>query len=134
MSEPTANPDLDPASPLILLVDDEFDVISVYTMLFEVNGFRVRSARNGRDALAAAALELPDIVVSDFMMPFMDGAQLCRAWRAAPQWRQIPFILSSAGIMPKDLDIAYDSFFKKPLHIDQLIAEIRRLLAARGAR
>jgi CheY-like chemotaxis protein len=130
MSDPRQAQGSKPDESLVLLVDDEFDVLAVYTMLFEVNGFRVQTASNGLEALAAAALERPAIVVSDFMMPVMDGAQLCREWRASPALRSIPFILSSAGIMPREHAIAYDSFFKKPVHIDKLIGEIRRLLAA----
>ncbi|SFV15167.1 response regulator [Pseudoduganella namucuonensis] len=115
---------------LVLVVDDEFDVLSIYTMLLEYHGFRVRTAGNGREALAAAALERPDIVVSDFMMPVMDGGELCLEWRATPGLRGIPFILCSAGIMRKDLEIPYDSFFKKPVFMQQLVDEIKRLLAA----
>lgn len=118
------------AGPLILLVDDEFDVLSAYTMLFEYHGFRVRTANNGAEALAAAALEAPDIVLSDFMMPVMNGARLCAAWRADPALAAIPFILTSAGLL-KDTGLPCDSFFKKPVRFEVLLEEIRRLLALR---
>jgi CheY-like chemotaxis protein len=121
--------DAAPQAKLVLVVDDEFDVLSVYTMLLEYNGFRVRTAGNGREALEEAAVERPDIVVSDFMMPIMDGGELCRAWRASADLGRIPFILSSAGILRHDLDIPYDSVFRKPVHMQLLVEEIRRLLA-----
>ncbi len=121
---------LDPGGKLILVVDDEFDLLSVYTMLFEHVGFRVRTAANGRAALEAAALEPPDIVVSDFMMPVMDGGELCRQWRASPRLRAIPFILCSAGILRNAGEYECDSFFNKPVDLQQMMREIRRLLAA----
>lgn len=119
----------EPQGKLILLVDDEFDLIWSYTALFELAGFRVHSVVNGQEALVAAAIEPPDIVLSDYMMPVMDGAQLCLAWRADPALRGIPFILSSAGSLRTDITLPYDSFFKKPIHFEPLLAEVRRLLS-----
>ncbi|TFW21219.1 response regulator [Duganella callida] len=126
MSSPPAST----AGPLILLVDDEFDVLSAYSMLFEYHGYRVQTANNGAEALAAAAGERPDIVLSDLMMPVMDGGRLCLAWRADPALCPIPFILTSAGAL-KEPPLPYDSFFKKPVRFDVLLAEIVRLLALR---
>ncbi|MBV7535874.1 response regulator [Duganella sp. sic0402] len=124
--------DSHPDGKIILVVDDEFDVLSAYTMLFEFRGFRVRTASNGAEALAAARRELPDIVVSDYMMPVMNGADLCVAWRDDPSLRAIPFILASAGILPRDLLPPYDIFFRKPVPFDTLLATIQQLLARRG--
>lgn len=115
-------------STLILVVDDEFDLLWTYTMLFQHHGFRVRTATNGREALSAAMREKPDIVFSDLMMPVMSGADFCREWRAHPQLCEIPFILSSAGSMNTDIQIPFDAFFKKPVQFEVLLAEIRRLL------
>jgi CheY-like chemotaxis protein len=126
--------DANPDGKLVLVVDDEFDVLSAYTMLFEYRGFRVRTAGNGAEALALAARETPDIVLSDMMMPVMDGAELCMRWRADPALRDIPFILASAGILRPDLAVPYDTFFKKPIRFDVLLEEINKLIAARGQR
>lgn len=131
MSDFPAHPDAHPDGKLILVVDDEFDVLSAYTMLFEYRGYRVRTAGNGEEALAMAALERPDIVISDYMMPVMDGAQLCLLWRADPDLRHIPFILASAGLLRRDEVLPYDTFFRKPVPFEALVAEIARLIAAR---
>ena len=131
MSDFPATPDAHPDGKLILVVDDEFDVLSAYTMLFEYRGYRVRTAGNGEEALAMAARERPDIVISDYMMPVMDGAQLCLLWRADPDLRHIPFILASAGIPRKDEALPYDTFFRKPIRFEVLLAEIARLIAGR---
>lgn len=119
---------VDSGGKLILVVDDEFDLLSVYTILFEYGGFRVRTAGNGRAALKSAALEPPDIIVSDFMMPLMDGGELCRQWRASPQLRAIPFILCSAGRPRNAGEIDCDSFFNKPVDLQEMMKEINRLL------
>ena len=132
MSAPPDLIDANPDGKLVLVVDDEFDVLSAYTMLFEFRGFRVRTAGNGAEALAAAARETPDIIVSDLMMPVMDGAELCLRCRADPALRDIPFILTSAGIPRKDQVIPCDSFFKKPIRFEALAEEIDRLIAARA--
>ena len=129
MSDHPARMDAHPDGKLILVVDDEFDVLSVYTMLFEFVGFRVRTAADGMEALALARRELPDIVLSDYMMPMMDGAELCAALRGDPALRHIPIILSSAGILAGDTPPPCDAFFRKPIPFDTLLAEIKRLLA-----
>jgi len=131
MSDFPAYPDAHPDGKLILVVDDEFDVLSAYTMLFEYRGYRVRTAGNGEEALAVAASERPDIVVSDYMMPVMDGAQLCLLWRSDPDLRQVPFILARAGLLRRDEVLPYDTFFRKPVPFEALVAEIARLIAAR---
>ncbi|SHM47398.1 two-component system, OmpR family, alkaline phosphatase synthesis response regulator PhoP [Duganella sacchari] len=125
------SPPASPAGPLLLLVDDEFDVLSAYSMLFEYHGYRVLTANNGAEALAAAAIERPDLVLSDLMMPVMDGGRLCKAWRDDAQLRNIPFILTSAGMI-KEPALPYDSFFKKPVRFEVLLAEIERLIAPKG--
>ncbi|KQQ33396.1 hypothetical protein ASF61_09950 [Duganella sp. Leaf126] len=130
MSDFPLHPDTHQDGKLILVVDDEFDVLSAYTMLFEYRGYRVCTAGNGEEALAVAAVERPGIVISDYMMPVMDGAQLCRQWRDDPALRHIPFILTSAGLLRRGDVLPYDAFFRKPVPFEPLLAEIARLIAA----
>jgi len=133
MNDRNTSPDAVPDGALILVVDDELDLLSAYAMLLEHLGYRIRTASNGREALACALHERPDIVVSDFMMPIMDGAQLCRELRASPALSSIPFILCSAGRLRNDVPIAYDTFFPKPVLVDRLVNEINRLISLRDA-
>ncbi|MES2742318.1 MAG: response regulator [Pseudomonadota bacterium] len=112
----------------ILIVDDEFDIAATYSMLFEYHGFRVHTAGNGKQALELAAVEPPDIVVSDYMMPIMDGAQLCWQWRAHPRLCAIPFILLSAGSVIERSEVPFDLFMRKPVGFDLLLARIGELL------
>jgi CheY-like chemotaxis protein len=132
MTDATVPPAPGAAAKLLLIVDDEFDVTGTYSLLFEYHGYRTITAGNGREALALAEQQRPDLVLSDYMMPVMDGAQLCRAWRQNPLLAPIPFVLTSAGLV-RDLDgLPYDAFFRKPAPFDQLLAEIGRLIQASG--
>ena len=115
----------------VLIVDDEFDIAATYSMLFEFHGFAVTTAANGEEALAAAGAGAPDIIVSDYMMPTMNGAQLCVRLRADPATRAIPFILMSAGVLAETA-IPYDAFMRKPVHFELLLRKVESLLAPRG--
>jgi CheY-like chemotaxis protein len=118
------------APPVLLIVDDEFDIAITYAMLFEYHGFRVLTASNGREALATAATTAPDLVLSDYMMPVMDGAALCAALRADPLLGKRPFILLSAGGVPAGVKVDCDLFLKKPVAFDKLLLAVQRLLKA----
>jgi CheY-like chemotaxis protein len=120
---------------LVLLVDDEFDILTTYEVLFQLEGFETAIARNGRDALLRVAEQQPDLVLTDFMMPVMNGLELCRRLRADPQTRGIPIIVSSA--VAPDLGAPgslCDGFFMKPVVFDDIVARVRDLLAAGDAK
>lgn len=133
MNEQITNSDTSESGKLILVVDDELELLSEYAMLLEHLGYRIRMATNGREALMLALQERPDIVVSDFMMPIMDGAELCREIRARPELKNIPFILCSAGKLRDDVLIPFDSFFRKPVSVELLTNEVNRLIILREA-
>ncbi len=120
---------------LVLLVDDEFDILTTYEVLFQLEGFETAIARNGRDALLRVAEQQPDLVLTDFMMPVMNGLELCRRLRADPRTRGIPIIVSSA--VAPDLGAPgslCDGFFMKPVVFDDIVARVRDLLAAGDAK
>jgi len=121
-----------PDAKTILLVDDEFDIVTVYTMLFAYHGYRTVGASSGREALAAIEREAPDLIVSDYMMPMMNGLDLCWAVRRDPALREIPFILLSAALPENAGELPCDALLKKPVLFEQLIAEVGRLLDVRG--
>src|ERR1041385_7357567 len=80
----------------ILIVDDNEENLYMLAALLRGHGYDVRTERNGADALAQAARERPDLIISDILMPRMDGFTLCRQWKADPQLRNIPFIFYTA--------------------------------------
>ena len=114
----------------ILVVDDEFGIGELLEALLEDDGHRVQTAMNGRHGLERIAEAKPDLVISDLMMPVMDGAGLLRAIRDNPDLRQTPFALMCA--LP-ELSIAdrisgYDAFLRKPFKLAEITALVERLL------
>ncbi|MBG7621376.1 response regulator [Herbaspirillum sp. AP02] len=121
------------ALPLLLIVDDEIDITDTYSMLLELHGFRVVTAIHGADALAKAQQEWPDLVISDCMMPVMNGLELCAALRALPGGQTLPVILCSGAPERHDLSqSSHNLFLRKPVFFDRLLEEIQRLLPLRS--
>ena len=117
---------------IILIVDDEVDVTLTYSMLLQLHGFTTLTAANGRQALDVVDATLPDIVLSDCMMPQMDGLELARRLRADLRTAAIPIILMSAAPERHILsDSGYDIFLQKPVRLPELLATIDRLLLPR---
>ena len=111
----------------ILVVDDEFDILTVWRLLLERHGYTVMTASNGAAALEQIHKVRPDIIVSDCMMPVMSGLQLCAALYADLALRDIPIILcSAASDIPAqpNPNIAYA---RKPLSFDMLLAMLKRM-------
>lgn len=114
---------------VILLVDDEFDSTSVLTLLFEYEGYYVLSASNGVEALEILSKHKPDLIISDCMMPIMDGVRFLREVRANPAYDVIPFVLMSGAPEQHDLsDASFDFFVLKPFQFEELMAIIKPLL------
>jgi CheY-like chemotaxis protein len=114
----------------ILVVDDEFGIGELLVALLTDEGHRVLAAVNGRQALERMAEARPDLVISDLMMPVMDGAALVRAIRGRPDWHDIPVVLMCA--LPEEtvrdrLD-SYSAFVRKPFRMDEVVALVERLL------
>jgi CheY-like chemotaxis protein len=112
----------------ILVVDDEKFLVELLADLLEDEGYVVERAHDGAQALQMIESDLPDLVLTDVMMPRMNGTELLAAVRRRlPAW-QLPFVLFSAGTPP---DIRWEnvSFMAKPVHIEQIVSEVRHMLA-----
>lgn len=121
--------------PRVLIVDDIADNLYFLEVLLKGNGFEVYSASNGAEALESARNTPPDLIVSDILMPVMDGYALCREWRANPRLKPIPFIFYTATFTgQKDEELALslgaDRFVIKPQEPDSLMKIIHEVLAA----
>lgn len=115
--------------PLILIVDDEVDITETYAMFFELHGFDVITANDAVRALAMLDEHTPDLIISDCMMPFMDGVEFSRRVKARAATAATPVILMSGA--PELHDLAsptYDIFLRKPVLFQRLMQEIARLL------
>jgi CheY-like chemotaxis protein len=112
----------------ILVVDDEFDILTTWRLVLEMEGYEVVTASNGRTALDAARLNPPALVITDWMMPLMDGVELVRHLAASDGLGAVPVILMSAAANAPALEHPHAQFRRKPLSIDDLIAAVRGLI------
>ena len=117
----------------ILVVDDKAENQYFLDALLRGNGFRVESASNGAEALKLLENSVFDLIISDILMPVMDGFQLCREIRANDKLRSIPIIIYTATYTaPQDeklaLQIGADSFILKPCEPDVFMETVKELL------
>ncbi|MEK6421308.1 MAG: response regulator [Burkholderia gladioli] len=117
----------------ILVVDDEFDMLTVWRLLLEQCGYAVVTAPNGAIALDRIREMPPDLIVTDYMMPVMSGAELCAALAADERWRAIPVIFCSAALDFPLVQTPGIDYARKPLSFDTLHAMIRRRLGEDAA-
>ncbi|MCE9570663.1 MAG: PAS domain S-box protein, partial [Rhodocyclales bacterium] len=119
----------------VLVVDDIDEARYLLKALLEGNGYRVTIAGNGLEALAAARADAPDVIVSDALMPKMDGFALCRAWVRDDVLKAIPFIFYSATYTsPEDEKLALVlgavRYLIKPQEPEVFLDELSHVLKA----
>ena len=112
----------------LLVVEDEPSIAALLALVLGEEGYRVAVAGDGRAALRRLAEGGYDLVLSDIMMPRLDGLGLARAMGADPALRAIPLILMSAVHLPRDGVARYAAFLAKPFDLDALLATVARLL------
>jgi len=119
--------------PEILVVEDSPTQAEQLVYLLEQAGYPVRSARDGVAALALAREHRPGLILTDVVMPRMDGYALCRAVKADPELRRTPVILLTSLSSPQDviegLACGADNFVRKPYDGASLLARVARSLA-----
>ncbi|MFN9471662.1 response regulator [Acidovorax sp.] len=117
---------------MLLVVEDEYGNAEILQLLLEAEGYRVAVASNGKHALDILRDgEKPALILSDFMMPIMNGGELGQAVRQDEALAQIPFVFMSAtseDVVRRIFD-GYDAFLIKPIEIDSLLSLIKRLVA-----
>ena len=112
----------------LLIVDDEPPILELLQESLEDAGYTVLSASNGREALAIAQRRPLALVLTDVMMPHMDGNQLCERLRADPYTQHLPILLMTATRYSLITDSA-TATIAKPFDLDALIALVRRYYA-----
>ena len=124
----------DPNQPTILFTDDNDDVCQMARTLLETH-YRVLTAPNGVAALQMAELNIPDLVVSDVMMPQMNGLELCSRLKQSTATSHIPVILLTAQTLDEQRIAGYehgaDAYITKPFSAPLLLARIHNLLQSR---
>lgn len=126
----------DPANErTTLLVVDDNDEIRAYVRSHFEPQYRILEASNGREALNTTRAELPDLVISDVMMPDVDGFELVRILRSRPETDFLPVILLTARATEEDrlagLDEGSDAYVTKPFSMRELHTRVENLIASR---
>lgn len=114
----------------ILIIDDEEVLLDMLAELIEELGYKSITATSGHAALAVLNAEsvLPSLVISDVMMPQMNGVELVQQIRAESRFTNMPIVLMSAGIKPTQA-VEVDYFLHKPFSIDQIADLIAHFVA-----
>jgi CheY-like chemotaxis protein len=116
----------------ILLAEDHDDTRDALTLLLEMEGYEVDAARDGQEALALALERRPDIVVTDFDMPRLDGAGLSQALRSSSdRLRRVPIVLLTAlsfSLAERAMEAGADMHIAKPVDFNVLGATLARLV------
>ncbi|MDZ4654437.1 MAG: PAS domain S-box protein [Coriobacteriia bacterium] len=122
----------------VLVVDDDPAGRYLVRSIVVSRGHEVMEACDGEEALRAAREQRPDIIITDILMPKMDGYQLCRAWKSDPDLAEVPLVFYTASYTdPADerfaRSLGADDFWRKPTDPDVLLASIEELADVSGA-
>ncbi|MCX6294768.1 MAG: response regulator [Bacteroidetes bacterium] len=120
----------------ILIVDDEPDILEFLSYNFRKKGFEVVVANNGLEGLQQANSENPQLIISDILMPEMDGIEMCKAIRKIEQFYRIPFVFLTAVTDDYKVDYAMmsgaDQYASKPIRFEYLLALVNQLMAEKA--
>ncbi len=116
----------------ILVIEDDPGYLRLIQYALEDEGYQVLTATNGLEGLRKAQNEEPDLIVSDLMLPGIDGFEICRCLRAEPQTAELPILILSAVVREMDngtrLKIGADDYISKPWHRLELVTKMATML------
>ncbi|MGB8432702.1 MAG: response regulator [Burkholderiales bacterium] len=116
----------------ILIADDEPNIVLSLEFLMKREGYEVRVAENGDDALAQVAEFMPDLVLLDVMLPRRNGFEVCQQIRASPRSPDVKVVMLTAKgrdtEMQKGLALGADAYITKPFATKELVARVKDLL------
>ncbi len=123
-----------PSTKKVLVVDDDESIVTLFKTALELEGFQVKTGRDGRGILARALEYKPDLIVSDLMMPAGGGYELIRALQIDSVTRKIPIVLvtgshldaSTKEMMKMESNLVL--YLEKPVRPDALIAKVHGIL------
>lgn len=120
----------------VVVVEDSADNLMLMQLQLEDLGYQVFVARTGREALAAARSQLPDVIISDLHMPEMDGWELLRLIREIPALASVPAIALSGSNLELEIQqayaVGYSIHLTKPVDPEDLASAIESLVQAEG--
>ena len=117
---------------MIFCVEDDSNIRELVVYTLETTGFKARGFEDGREFLEALALETPELVLMDIMLPGDDGLELLKKLKASPKTREIPVIMVTAKGAEYDkvkgLDLGADDYVTKPFGMMELVSRIKAVL------
>ncbi|RPI01762.1 MAG: hybrid sensor histidine kinase/response regulator [Ignavibacteriae bacterium] len=121
------------ARPNILIVEDSPTQTKLLRLILEENGYHVEAAEDGKNALECVRTRQPDLIITDIVMPEMDGFALCKALKSDPRTKSIPVMLLTSLSDPEDvikgLQAGADNFLTKPYEDTFLVSCIQNIFA-----
>ncbi len=124
----------EPAGPRVLVVDDEPNITDLVALALRYEGFQVKTAASGREALRSVPDFKPALMVLDVMLPDIDGLEVLK--RLAAEGRKVPIIFLTARDATEDkvhgLTVGGDDYVTKPFSIEELVARVRVVLRRHG--
>lgn len=119
----------------LLLADDSITIQKVVELVLAEEGFEIKAANNGEEALSAVVSFKPDVILADIEMPKMNGYQLCEEIKTNPETKHIPIILLAGAFEPLDEELAKnvgaDDHIVKPFESQELIGKIKTVITPR---
>ncbi len=116
----------------ILIADDKWENRSVIVNLLEPVGFTVVEASQGQEGWEQVKAHQPDLIITDLVMPVMDGFEFIKSVRQSDQFKEISIIASSASVFAvdqyKSIDVGADAFLPKPIEVEALLEMLRQYL------
>ena len=117
---------------VILLVEDEEPIQQFIGEFLQDEGYTVICAHHGAQALSMIERWRPDLVVTDLMMPIMNGSELCRRLRSETATREVPIIVMSAAGRDQADQGGADAFLSKPFELDDLLTMVAQYVGPPG--
>ena len=114
------------AKPKVLLVEDNADIRRLYAIGLNQRGFEVKLASNGAEAVDRVAMERPDYILLDWLMPLMDGHEVLERLQTQNGSSDIEIIVISGQPAPTEIPSRVRTWLTKPLSVDELVSEITR--------
>jgi CheY-like chemotaxis protein len=116
----------------ILLVDDEPEILTVWRVILEMEGYGVVCAGDGVEALAKVESGHVDLIVTDWMMPRMDGGELCRRLKAMPECANVPIIVHTSSRPPEGNGADWQDCLRKPADAIVFLTAVAALVKDAG--
>lgn len=123
--------------PLLIIIDDEEDILDLLAYNFAREGFEVKTFERAGPALRFLHERKPDMILCDWMMPEMDGLELCRMVKGDLAMADIPFVMvtcrSERAAIKQALSAGVTDFIVKPVRLQELVSRVRDLLGGEQA-